>query len=495
MLHYKPADGYFGDPIPFFWNGEYHMFYLKAPLEPQRHGADFTSYAHLSSRDLLHWREHPIAISPTPGGPDALSCWTGSIIEKDGTFYLFYTGHGRDVYEWPQTICLATSTDLDHWTKWPANPLLTPDPQQYRISDWRDPFVFWYAAESCYLMSITSMRAGDSFWKGGCLVFARSTDLLHWDVQAPYYHPGNHGYPECSDLFQLGRHWYLVASICHETRYRIADQPQGPWRVARTDSFDSVFNYAAKTICDGDRRFIVGWIRTKLGLNDDGPWEWAGHMAFPREMVPAEDGTLYARLPEEFDAIRGACLADLLQPDQRSVLFGHCTGGAGTLNVLGRPLFAQVACQGAWPAFDLEVEFTLDTAQGCAGVIFGADGDQHPGYELAVDSRHQLLYFRKHTDRHHHYYFETIDLRPGEPIRLRLIVEDTIFEAFVNDRVALSGRFYHQAATPQLSFFAEETNAVVQIFRVHELLDVNAEELLTTAGSATDDSGNGAAHA
>lgn len=26
ILHYRPKGAWFGDPIPYFWNGEHHIF-------------------------------------------------------------------------------------------------------------------------------------------------------------------------------------------------------------------------------------------------------------------------------------------------------------------------------------------------------------------------------------------------------------------------------------------------------------------------------------
>ena len=63
-IFYRPDDGYVGDVIPFYWEGQYHAFYLKAPLPPLRHGADHTPYAHVVSADLTYWEERPLAIEP-----------------------------------------------------------------------------------------------------------------------------------------------------------------------------------------------------------------------------------------------------------------------------------------------------------------------------------------------------------------------------------------------------------------------------------------------
>ena len=68
--------------------------------------------------------------------------WTGSVIERDGLFYLFYTGHRIGAGN-PQTICLATSRDQVHLImKHEGNPLLLPSAACEPV-DWRDPYVFY----------------------------------------------------------------------------------------------------------------------------------------------------------------------------------------------------------------------------------------------------------------------------------------------------------------------------------------------------------------
>ncbi len=468
MFHYKPADGYFGDPIPFYWEGIYHVFYLKAPLEPTRHGADSTSYAHISTRDFIHWSEHPLVISPDEGGPDAKSCWTGSIIEKDGKFFLFYTGHDGGHPTRPQSICLAMSDDLDYWSKCPQNPILLPDTSLYAITDWRDPFVFWYEEEESYLMSITTVTREGGFWKGGALVMARSKDLREWSLEEVYYNPGNHGYPECSDLFRMGRYWYLVCSIFDKTCYRIGDTPRGPWRTGLNDSFDGVLNYAAKTISDGSNRYVLGWIRTKAGNTDSGTWEWAGHLSFPRQVIQDKDGTLHAKLPDHFTKIRGGCVYDLGNMNEApSSLNGQWLKSSAGYLTVDSPLYAELPLQCHYSAFDADIEFTPAPSTKAFGLVFHSDSSiNHPGYELTVDLQHRLLIFRKHTKRFGSYACQDFLYEEGKPICLRIIVERGIVEATVNDRCTLSSRFYHFSEEPDIRFFVEEgggtlTSAIV----------------------------------
>lgn len=63
-LHYEPAVGKLGDPMPFYWKGVYHVFYLNYHIAKGAPTPRIT-WDHISSRDLLHWTEHPMAINRT----------------------------------------------------------------------------------------------------------------------------------------------------------------------------------------------------------------------------------------------------------------------------------------------------------------------------------------------------------------------------------------------------------------------------------------------
>jgi beta-fructofuranosidase len=473
MWHYKPADGYFGDPIPFFWDGVYHMFYLKAPLEPKRHGADFTHYAHVSTRDFLTWTEHKPVIFPEEGAPDAKSCWTGCVIHHDGVFYLFYTGHDRGHPTRPQSICLATSRDMENWEKSPDNPILLPDTNRFKISDWRDPFVFWSEPDQCFLMSITTMVNGADFYTAGALAYARSADLLHWEIDEVYYNPGNHGYPECSDLFELGGRHYVLMSIFHKTAYRFGPTNRGPWQTGRTDSFDGVMNYAAKSLSDGTNRFVVGWIRTRQGRRDSGGWEWGGHMAFPRQIVQDADGTLFSKLPDQFEAIRGEEIFSMEDKGSTRPVYGTWQAqDRGVRRLHSSPLYGELKLEATASSFDLELEFTLDPGTRSGGLIFGANGEDHPGYEVCVDLRLQQLLIRKHGQRFGCYVCQDVHVSPGETMRLRVIVEEDIVEAFLNGRYALASRCYQVGADAPLGFFIEEGSGALTRARVCALAEM-----------------------
>ena len=76
-IHHFPCTG---DCIPFYWNGEYHNFILANG-----------GWAHFVSTDLIHWKEWPMALEKgKPDDPDGEACFTGCVMEHEGTFHIFY---------------------------------------------------------------------------------------------------------------------------------------------------------------------------------------------------------------------------------------------------------------------------------------------------------------------------------------------------------------------------------------------------------------------
>ena len=90
QYHLQPARGWMNDPCgPIFWGGRYHMFFQYNP-----HAAVWGDmhWAHAVSPDMIRWRRQPIALAPTPGGPDQDGCFTGTAVVAKGKPTLLYTG-------------------------------------------------------------------------------------------------------------------------------------------------------------------------------------------------------------------------------------------------------------------------------------------------------------------------------------------------------------------------------------------------------------------
>lgn len=75
-----------GDPNgAFFWKGRYHLHYIYE-------GRDGVSWAHVSSRDMIHWRWHPTTLTPATMGHGLFS-GTG-FLTREGRPAIIYHGSG-----------------------------------------------------------------------------------------------------------------------------------------------------------------------------------------------------------------------------------------------------------------------------------------------------------------------------------------------------------------------------------------------------------------
>jgi beta-fructofuranosidase len=144
---YQPRDGFAGDFIPFYWQGDYHLFYLKDYRDPPGHG-EGVPWFHLVTKDFVTFADWGEALPRGTTDEQDLYVFTGCVVERQGTFHIFYVGHNPYVRKagWPEQVILrATSPDLRSWTKDRDFSLSAPGELGYEIHDWRDTFVFWNA--------------------------------------------------------------------------------------------------------------------------------------------------------------------------------------------------------------------------------------------------------------------------------------------------------------------------------------------------------------
>ena len=204
---------------------EYHVFYLQAiPVnDPEDRHDNAVSIGHAVSEDLIHWKEFPAALERGEGEDwDNLALWTGSVIEKNNKFYMFYTGRNKSPdIKWIQKTGVATSTDLIHWKKSPLNPILeagiyySADNNKNklnRIGAWRDPYVFQHPASKKYYMTLSARDKNRDAEYNGCVALAESNDLLHWKILPPVFSPGIYDEIETTQIIFHKGFYYLFFS-------------------------------------------------------------------------------------------------------------------------------------------------------------------------------------------------------------------------------------------------------------------------------------------
>ena len=298
-IHFKPklpTKKTVGDVMPFYWKGEYHVFYLTNPM-----GNNDVNWEHCSSTDLVNWKEYPPALKPDkndPNGPEGGCMFTGCIVEKDGTFHAWYTSWNPRNPKGREFLSHATSKDLITWKKHPEH-MIAPDGIHYanhRMRDFRDPQIFWNEEKKEYWMHLLANEAKPAErGPGGKFGLLTSKDLIKWTQKPSVKLAGGVRGDECPDYFRIGDTHYI-----HSCRlYYYSDNINGPYKHPKLmRDLDRPGINAAKRVWDGKRHV---WF---------GGWS-SGIMPVPREVYAGPDGLLYMKPVKEALAVYKNTVLDL----------------------------------------------------------------------------------------------------------------------------------------------------------------------------------------
>lgn len=432
-FHFSPPANWLNDPNGMiYWDGTFHLFYQYNPNGPF-HGT--IHWGHASSVDLVQWRDHPVALAPTPGGPDAEGCWSGCAVDNNGTPTFVYTGVN------PQTVCLAVSTDdLETWQKYPGNPVIaTPPPEVAAHSgrDFRDPYV--WRENDAWWMVIGARREG----VGGLTLLYRSPNLTEWefvrvllagDEQAsPFFYEG--AMWECPNLLDFGERRALIISV-QDTRWQLqyagyfsgrydngAFTPDAGGVLVHGHSF---YAPQATRLADG-RILLFGWLRETRPLAASMAAGWNGCMSLPLIATLQADGKLRLTPAPELETLRRDewTLSDL-------PLAPHT---AQRLEVAGAALEIDVTFE-ADPIdeYGVAVCCSPDGAEQTRIIVKPEQGElwvEHVGADPALALPVERA---------------PLTLAAEQPVRLRVFVDGSVLEIFADDGLCLTTRIYPQRA-------------------------------------------------
>jgi beta-fructofuranosidase len=316
----RPPANWINDPNgPFRWRGRYHLFYQHNPDAPVHTNVH---WGHVSSPDLAHWQHLPIALTPTPGGPDEAGCWSGCVVDDDGVPTAVYTGVDRD-HTGLGTICLAPAADPDDeaLTEW--KPLPTPvvagPPDGLDVVMFRDPFVFRHGGRRWALVGAGHADGTPSVLLYDC------DDLSDWrfagvladgndPVATAAFGDGAVGW-ECPQLCETpDGDWVLVVSLWDNdpcsTGYltgRLEPGQDGGLRFAaraggRLDHGRDF--YAPAVLQEADRALMWGWSWESREQAEVDRAGWAGVLTVPRVVDVHPDGTLRVTPAPELHLLR-----------------------------------------------------------------------------------------------------------------------------------------------------------------------------------------------
>ena len=465
QFHFSPPQMWMNDPNGMvYYNGEYHLFYQHYP-EDKVWGP--MHWAHAVSKDLVYWRNLPIALYPDSLGyifsGSAVIDWkntSGFGINGKPPMVAMFTHHlmsgekaGRNDFQYQS---IAYSNDAGRtWTKYQGNPVI-PNPG---IRDFRDTKVIWHEGSKQWIVVLAAQNQ---------VRFYGSPDLKNWTFLSNFgAEHGNHGGVwECPDFFPLAvagskqNKWVLLLSINpggpnggSATQYFIGEFDGKTFR--NDNAPDKVLwidwgrdNYAGVTWsgAPAGRRLFMGWMSN---------WDYAQNVP----THPWRSATTVARELSLRQTSEGLRVFSQVIPEQKKLRANGFTLTAqsltGTLD-LGKK-------SGLSPAqleIELEVMLPSDPQVKWGLELSNAKGEK---YRIGMDAAQNQFYSDRRQAGNHDFskaFGKEIHLAKREnkdlKVKMHLLLDVSSIELFADGgQVVLTDLFFPSTPFDSMALFCE----------------------------------------
>ena len=446
--HFVPPEGRWNDINgAIFWNGRYHLGYLQKI--PNASGPiDFSSWQHISSRDLLHWRYHKASLREPLEGAKGDYFNSGDVMEgmPVPTIITNMPRHG---------ICIYQSHDdnLDHWVPLPQNPVIPLDPAPEG-----QPTRSYSQLPECVIFDPSGWGEGDTYYalignknhrpgyQGDSTSLLKSTNLRDWQYLGPFYKSDRKWTEEiedcaCSSFFPFGdKHMLLMHT--HQpygrAQYyigRYQDEQFYPEVYGQLSHLGSLLAGPETLVDDRGRRLFWGWIRE--ARDDWATHGWNGVMSLPWHLTPAADNTL------RIDPV--AELRNLRYDERRHPDVTLSQGEERTLQ--------------GFESDCAEIKLTIQPNQATRfglKLLCSPDGQEETVVTYDTQRQHFIVDFdRSSLDPNLTYGRNARDtttaarqqivpfsLPPNAPLHIDLFIDRSVIEIFVNSRICIVQRVY-----------------------------------------------------
>ncbi len=261
QFHFSQLIGWNNDPNGLVhYDGEWHLYFQHNPYG-WRWGN--MHWGHAVSKDLVHWKQKPIAIYNKRRGDWAFS--GGAVLDENNTGG-WQTGQEKVIVaSWTSTgrgECISYSNDRGNtFTEYEGNPVVK--------HKGRDPKIIWYEPDKHWVMAVyteTPSSTEDNETTRS-IAFYTSTDLKKWTFQSKL-----DGYYECPELFEMpvdgdqeNTRWIIFGA---DSQYTIG-KFDGKTFLAENDSKYQIHYgnyYASQTFSNSPdgQRIQIGWAQIEM---------------------------------------------------------------------------------------------------------------------------------------------------------------------------------------------------------------------------------------
>lgn len=286
-----------------YYNGKYHVFFQKNPNGPYM---SRLNWGHIVSDNLYKWEEDPTAISPEEAY-DKKGCWSGCVFTDDelteGKPNIFYTAvdYGR------ATIAQAQPADDDllTWTKKSGNPVINGRPNGL-TDDFRDCYVFRNGTD--LYMIVGSSKNG----VGVTTLHKYDKSTKTWSNDGKLFFSGSNAnqdgtFWEMPNITKIGDKWLFTATplntgVSVRTLYwtgsinadgTFAPDSRTPKTVEMAGFSKDGYGLLSPTIFQNDgKTLMLGIVPDKLSASENHKMGYAHTYSLPREISLDSKGNL-----------------------------------------------------------------------------------------------------------------------------------------------------------------------------------------------------------
>ena len=440
LYHFSTPENLLNDPNGVcWWRGHYHMFYQLYPA-----GSTGVHWGHAYSKDLVHWKDLPLAIRPD----GAHQVYSGQTLAEQDRVIAIYHSTGRG-----NSIAVASDPLLLSFEQHPSNPVIAEGkPKEGAFQKPFDPTI-WKEEDGYYSLSgvhKNGRRGKDGFPAADLF---HSKDLANWeyvgqliddadwigqgkgdDSAVPNFLPigdGKHMFL----WFSHGRGGQAFVGTYDKRSHRYV--PEQHVRMNYGPFYKGTLHAPSAAIGPNGRLVAVFNVRenketVQAGIKGIAPGVWYGIMTLFRHYWLADDGSLRMAPVKEAESLR----------------FGHVEQGAMPIPANGELVLEKIEGK----AMEIEAVIRPGSAQEVGlHVLRSPDGKERT--EIALTMRKDADGLRQlEIDVSSGSLREDVPerspergplrLADDEPLRLRIFIDRSIVEVFANDRQCLTCRVY-----------------------------------------------------
>jgi len=465
LYHFSPPTNWTNDPNGLlFLNGQFNLYYQHNPFENKW---GHMSWGHAISKDLLHWKNLPVAIPEVVTKDTTTWIFSGSaVLDKNNSsgfglndkppIVAIFTADQPKQHKESQYVAYSNDGGLSY-TEYKENPVI-----DLNLHDFRDPNVFWYSPTKEWIMTVSLVNDHKIRIYG-------SKNLKDWTKLSDFGPSGftTNGW-ECPSLLPLTVDgdpskikWVLFVSSGGEhgplMQYFVGDFDGITFKnnytsdkVLTVDYGDAFYAAIAWRNAPQNKTILIGWLQN--GRPETYPWK--GQMSIPRDLslTSTADGLILNQLPS-------ALVSGAFAKDAKVSLIEK-----KNVNIDNTTLTLPVNSNSYW----INAEIVLQKAKKI-GFNVAEESGTDKKVVVGYDAEKQMLFVDcTGSEKANKSSVNLIQTAPMKPVngvvKIKVLLDKSSLEVFGNDgEKVISTMIYPDKEARGLSLFSEGRSKIKQI--------------------------------